>query len=144
MAQKQNELMSFPIHVSNEIERLFDDLIHRPWGFCREIRGWNPSVDLYENGNCFILEADLPGVKLEDITVEVENGDLVLRGYRTIVQTRTEGHFREMERSSGHFLRRLTLPELVDAAQIKAEFCDGVLRVTIPKVKISKEQRHAE
>ncbi|HXV47728.1 MAG TPA: Hsp20/alpha crystallin family protein [Candidatus Binatia bacterium] len=142
MAKKQNGLVSFPIHVSAEIERLFDDLIHRPWGFCREARGWNPSVDLYENGNCFLLEADLPGVKLEDITVEVENGDLVLRGYRAIVQTRSEGRFREMERSSGHFLRRLKLPESVEASQIKAEFCDGVLRVTIPKVKNIKEQSH--
>ena len=135
MTERRKELMSFPIHVSREVERLFDDLIHRPWGFCREVRGWNPSVDLYENGNCFLLEADLPGVKLEDITVEVENRDLVLRGYRAIVQTRSEGHFREMERSSGHFLRRLKLPESVDASQIKAEFCDGVLRVTIPKHK---------
>ena len=138
MAQKQNELISFPIHVSSEIERLFDDLIHRPWGFCREMRGWNPSIDLYENGNCFLLEADLPGVKLEDITVEVEDGDLVLRGHRTIVQTHTEGRFREMERSSGHFLRRLKLPELVDASQLRAEFSDGVLRVMIPKISAQK------
>jgi len=134
MPKKSNDLMSFPIHVSSEIERLFEDMIHRPWGFCREIRGWNPSVDLYENGTCFLLEADLPGVKPEDVTVEIDNGDLVLRGSRSLVQTRREGHYREMERSSGHFLRRLALPESVDASQIKAEFCDGVLRVTIPKV----------
>ena len=48
MAKKQNDLVSFPIHVSSEVERLFDEMIHRPWGFCREMRGWNPSVDLYE------------------------------------------------------------------------------------------------
>jgi HSP20 family protein len=72
--------------------------------------------------------------------VEVENGDLVLRGNRTIVQARGEGHFREMERSSGYFSRRLKLPELVDATEIKAEFCDGVLRVTIPKVKAPQEK----
>jgi HSP20 family protein len=135
MAKKHNDLVSFPIHVSTEIERLFDDMIHRPWGFCREARGWRPSIDLYENGNCFLLEADLPGVKLEDINVEVENGELILRGYRSLVETRTEGHFREMERSSGGFVRRLTLPESVDATNIEAEFHNGVLRVRIPKVK---------
>ena len=138
MAQKRNGLMSFPIHVSKEIERLFDAMIHRPWGSCRDVRGWNPSVDLYENGNGFLLEADLPGVKFEDITMEVENGDLVLRGSRTIAETVSEGYFREMERSSGHFLRRLKLPALVDATQIRAEFCDGVLRVAIPKVRREK------
>lgn len=133
MTKKESRLVSFPIHVPTEIERLFDDLIHRPWGFCREIRGWNPSIDLYENGHCYLLEADLPGVKLEDISVEVEDGDIVLRGFRSLERTRTEGQFREMERSSGDFMRRIKLPESVDESQIKAEFCDGVLRVTIPK-----------
>jgi len=133
MGQKQNDLKSFPIHLSKEVERLFDDMIHRPWEFCREIRGWHPCVDLFENSDSFLLEADLPGVKLEDIAVEVENSELVLRGYRMIVQTRREGRFHEMERSSGHFLRRLKLPESVDETKIAAEFCDGVLRVRIPK-----------
>lgn len=135
MAKKHDDLVSFPIHVSSEVERLFDEMIHRPWGTCREIRGWNPSVDLYENGNFFLLEADLPGVKLEDVTVEVENGDLILRGCRALEQINTHGHFHTMERSSGHFIRRLKLPESVDQTQIKAAFSDGVLRVTIPKLK---------
>jgi HSP20 family protein len=138
MAKKHNDLVSFPIHVSSEVERLFDEMIHQPWGFCREARGWNPSVDLYENGDCFLLDADLPGVKLEDVTVEVENGDLVLRGSRTLEEAHTHGHFHAMERSSGHFMRRLELPESVDATRIKAEFCEGVLRVVIPKDKKRK------
>ena len=135
MTKKESRIISYPIHLSTEIERLFDDLIHRPWGVCREVRGWNPSIDLYENGSSFLLEADLPGVKLEDISVEVEDGDIVLRGFRSLERTRTEGHFREMERAAGHFLRRIKLPDSVDQSQIKAEFHDGVLLVTIPKTK---------
>jgi HSP20 family protein len=135
MAKNPNDLVSFPIHVSREVERLFDEMIHRPWGFCREMRGWNPSVDLYENDDCFLLEADLPGVKLEDVIVEVDKGDLVLRGSRKLEQSRAHGQFHTMERSSGHFIRRLKLPESVDVASIKAEFCEGVLRVIIPKVR---------
>jgi HSP20 family protein len=135
MVEKQNKLVSFPIHVSREVERLFDEMIHRPWGFCRDIRGWNPSVDLYENGDCFLLEADLPGVKIEDVIVEAENSDLVLRGCRALEQTHTDVRYHAMERSSGHFTRRMKLPESVDATRIKAEFCDGVLRVFIPKAK---------
>ncbi len=138
MAKKQSDLISFPIHVSNEIERLFDEMIHRPWGFCREIRGWNPSVDLFENTDVFVLEADLPGVKLDDVKVEIEDGDLVLRGWRVLEQSHSEGHFHAMERSSGHFMRRMKLPEAVDKTAIKAEFTDGVLRVIIPKVKKRK------
>ena len=135
MAKTPNDIVSFPIHVSREVERLFDEMIHRPWGFCREMRGWNPSVDLYEMDDAFMLEADLPGVKLDDVKVEIENSDLLLQGSRALEETHRHGHFHTMERSSGHFIRRLKLPESVDASQIKVEFYEGVLRVTIPKAK---------
>jgi len=133
MASKQNDLVSFPIHVSSEVERLFDEMIHRPWGFCREIRGWNPSVDLYENENAFVLEADLPGVKFEDINIAIENSELLLQGSRALEKTHSGDHFHTMERSSGYFMRRMKLPEPVDAARITAESREGVLRVIIPK-----------
>jgi HSP20 family protein len=121
------------MHLSQEVERLFDEMIHRPWGFSREIRGWNPSIDLFETRDSFVLEADLPGVKSEDVKVEVENGDLVLEGRRTIEKSESDGHFHTMERSSGYFVRQIKLPDSVDKDDIKVEFKDGVLRVTLPK-----------
>ena len=135
MAKKQSNLISFPIHLPREVERLFDEMIHRPWGFCRDIRGWNPSVDLYETGDAFILEADLPGVKAADVKVEPENGDLVLQGWRSIETSRSDGQFHTMERSSGNFLRRIKLPASIDKNAIEAEFHDGVLHVRLPKLK---------
>lgn len=69
MANKANDVTSFPIRLPHAIERLFDEMIHRPWGFYRNVHGWNPSVDLYETAEAFILEADLPGVKPEDVKV---------------------------------------------------------------------------
>jgi HSP20 family molecular chaperone IbpA len=138
MAKKQNDLISFPIHLPREVERLFDEMIHRPWGVCREVRGWNPSVDLYETKDAFILEADLPGVKAEDVKVEAENGDLVLSGARVIEKRQNDGPFHTMERSSGHFTRRIKLPQSIDKDAIQAEFHDGVLRVTLPKAKHPK------
>ena len=135
MAKKSNDLISFPMRVSHEVERLFDEMIHRPWGFCREIRGWSPSVDLYETSDAFVLEADLPGVKEEDVTVNVENGELVLQGWRSLEKSHSDGRFHTMERSSGHFMRQMKLPESVDTNAIQAEFRDGVLRVILPKTK---------
>jgi HSP20 family protein len=135
MAKKSNDLVSFPMRVSHEVERLFDEMIHRPWGFCREIRGWSPSVDLYETPDAFVLEADLPGVKEEDVTVNVENDDLVLQGWRTLEKSHSDGRFHTMERSSGHFMRQMKLPESVDTNAIQAEFRNGVLRVILPKTK---------
>ena len=138
MAKKQNELVSFPMHLSREVERMFDEMIHRPWGFCRDVRGWNPSVDLRETKEAIILEADLPGVNSEDVKAEVQNGDLVLRGWRSLEKSHSDGKFHTMERSSGHFTRRMKLPESVDKDAIQAEFRDGVLRVILPKAKVKK------
>jgi HSP20 family molecular chaperone IbpA len=141
MAKNHNDLISFPMRVSQEVERMFDELIHRPWGFCRDIRGWNPSVDLYETDEAFILEADLPGVKAADVKLEVQNGELVLQGWRSLEQSHGDGRFHTMERSSGQFVRRITLPESIEKHGIEAEFKDGVLRVILPKLKQHKGVR---
>ncbi len=135
MAKKSNDLVSFPMRLSHEVERLFDEMIHKPWGFSREIQGWNPSVDFYETADAFVLEADLPGVKLEDVTVDVENGDLVLQGRRSLEKSHTDGRYFTMERSSGRFTRQMKLPESVEKDAIQAEFREGVLRVILPKIK---------
>lgn len=132
---KQNKTVSFPLRISQEVERLFDEIIHRPWGVTRELVGWNPSVDLYETAEAFVLEADLPGVKGEDVKVEVEGNDLILQGRRQLERTRSDGKFFFQERCFGDFVRRLLLPEFVDKDPISAEFRDGVLRVTLPKIK---------
>ena len=144
MAKKNQDLISFPMHLPREVERLFDEMIHRPWGFCREIRGWNPSIDVYETDDAFVLEADLPGVKPEDVKVEAENGDLVVQGWRTLEKSRSDGQFHTMERSSGNFMRRIKLPESIKKDAIEAEFHDGVLRVTLPKTKGKQEKRDHE
>jgi HSP20 family protein len=138
MAKKQTDLISFPIHLPREVEQLFTEMIHKPWSFCRDIRGWNPSIDLYETDEAFVLEADLPGVKAEDVKVEAENGDLVLQGLRSIESSRSESQFHTMERSSGNFLRRIKLPASIDKDAIEAEFHDGVLHVRLPKLKDNK------
>ncbi len=143
MANKRSEPVSFPIPLSHEVERLFDEMIHRPWGVAREARGWNPSVDLYETADAFVLEADLPGVKEEDVKVEVLNGDLVLQGQRFLDEDHRHEHFHIMERSSGFFIRQIKLPAPVDKHGVQAGFKDGVLRVILPKSKDGKGKNHA-
>lgn len=134
MAQKESWL-SLPVRLSQEVDRLFDELIYRPWGFGRTREAeWSPQLDLYETDTAFILEADLPGVKEKDVSVEVENHDLVLHGQRSFERVITQDCFHCHERRSGRFVRRLRLPTSVDQAQIRAEFGDGVLRVALPKL----------
>jgi HSP20 family protein len=133
---KKESVWSLPTRLSREVDRLFDELIYRPWGFGRSARGeeWIPQLDLYETDTAFVLEADLPGVKEEDVSVEVENHELVLHGKRTCEHVTTQGNFHCRERQEGQFTRRLRLPASVDQEKIRAEFANGVLRVTLTKI----------
>jgi HSP20 family protein len=134
MAKKKSEL-SLPMQLAHEVDRLFDELIYRPWGFSRTgEEEWNPQLDLYETDTAFILEADLPGVKEKDVSVAVEDKELVLKGQRVFERVTTDGSFHCSERRAGQFVRRLQLSTSGDPAQIRAEFSDGVLRVTLPKL----------
>ena len=127
----------FPLpfqRLSQEVDRLFDEMIHRPWGASRVVADWNPQLDLYETASAFILEADLPGVRKQDVSVTIEDGDLVLQGRRAAERSRSDGIFHYRERHSGQFVRRLRLPTSVNPEQIRADFRNGVLRVTLPKL----------
>jgi HSP20 family protein len=135
MAKKDSEF-SLPAQLAHEVDRLFDELIYRPWGYGRAgEEEWNPQLDLYETDTAFILEADVPGVKEKDVSVEIEDSDLVLHGQRVFERVTTQGSFHCSERRAGQFVRRLRLPTSVDPAQIHVEFGDGVLRVTLPKIQ---------
>jgi len=92
-----------------------------------------PRVDVFEREGNLVVKAELPGVKKEDIDLEIEGGDLVLRAERREEREVNEENWYRMERSYGQLYRRLPLPEGVQTDQIRAALTDGVLEVTIPK-----------
>jgi HSP20 family protein len=114
-------------------------MIYSPWSCNRQLRTWSPSVDLYETEDAFVFEADLPGVKLEDVHVKIDGNDLVVQGRRVMKLSRSDGRFHTMERWTGEFMRRIDLPESVHEEAIQVQFNDGVLQLVIPKVKTLKE-----
>ncbi len=129
--------LAFPTLLSQEVDRLFDELIHRPWGAVRTAptaEEWSPQIDLYETSSAFILEADLPGVQEQEVSVTVDKGELLLQGRRTVTRSVSHESFHYSECCSGSFLRRVRLPALVDQTNIRAKFTSGVLRVTLPKL----------
>jgi len=135
MAKKDTWLL-FPLRLSQEVDRLFDELIYRPWGSARASKSeeWQPELDLYETTDAFILEVDLPGVKESDVSVVVDNGDLVLSGRRICERVTEQSSFHRHERHEGQFLRRFQLPASVTQDKIAVVFEEGVLRVTLPKL----------
>jgi HSP20 family protein len=94
---------------------------------------WIPRVDVYEQDGAIMVEAELPGVKKEDIEVAIEDGELVIRGERKSERRTEEQGYYRMERSYGRFYRRLPLPDDVNPDQIEARFDNGVLNLRIPR-----------
>lgn len=135
MAQRHTWQLPTPFQeATQEVDRLFDEMIHQRWGARRGLaEEWAPQLDLYETETAFVLEADLPGVSKQQVVVKVENGELVLQGVRSVTQIRRGSNFFHQERRSGQFVRRLRLPRSVDPDRVRATFRNGVLRVTLPK-----------
>jgi len=94
---------------------------------------WSPDVDITEDDKEYLVKADLPEVKKEDVKVTLENGVLSISGERKSEKEEKNKKFHRIERSFGSFERTFTIPEMVDAAKMKAEFKEGVLRVHLPK-----------
>jgi len=94
---------------------------------------WIPHVDVHEEAERFVVAADLPGVAGKDIEVTAEKGVLTIKGERRSEKQSSKDGYESLERASGTFLRRFTLPESADAEAIKATHVNGVLEISIPK-----------
>jgi HSP20 family protein len=99
---------------------------------------WAPAVDVEETDAEYLMKADLPDVKKEDVRVGVEDGVLSLEGERQQEKNEKGTTFHRIERSYGKFVRRLAVPTDVDQQKIEAEFKNGVLTVHLPKSRSSK------
>jgi HSP20 family protein len=102
---------------------------------------WSPSVDIFEDQERLIVEAELPGMNREDFEVSVENNVLTLKGERKF-EKKTEGdNYHRVERSYGAFTRQFTLPQTITAEGATADFDNGVLRVSLPKREETKARK---
>jgi len=126
--------------LNDEMNKLFNIV---PAGDRGEFaRGaWSPNVDIFEDQDRLIVEAELPGMKREDFEVSVENNVLTLKGERRF-EKKTEGdNYHRVERSYGSFTRQFTLPQTVTAEGATAEFENGVLHVALPKREETKARK---
>ena len=102
---------------------------------------WAPAVDVQETDSEYLVKADLPDVKLEDVKVAIENGILALEGERRQEKEEKGKKFHRVERSYGKFVRRLAMPTDVDEKKVAADFKDGVLNVHLPKSEQVKPRK---
>ena len=95
-------------------------------------------LDIFETENEWVLKADLPDVKMDDIDIQIENGTLTLKGDRKFERANGGKGYQRVERSYGTFARYFSLPETVDSEQVRADYSAGVLTVTLPKKEVAK------
>jgi len=128
--------------IQQEMNRLFGTFFDSPAGGNGGRLGrWIPAMDLVEEGDHYVLRADLPGLNEDDVKVELEDNVLTISGERRSEhEDKKEGYYR-IERASGSFSRSLTLPEGVDSDSVHANFDKGVLEVSIPKPEQRKPRK---
>jgi len=102
---------------------------------------WAPLVDIVEDEKNYVVKAELPGLKKEEIKVGVQNDVLTISGERKYEKEEKDKKFHRIERAYGSFARSFTIPEDSDGEKVSAEFKDGILRVHLPKTEKVKPKQ---
>ncbi len=123
------------LSLQERMNKLFEDSMVRTASRAGETSQstWTPAVDILEKEAEIILKAELPGVILEDVDLQIKDDILTLRGERRFDKETKKENYHRIERSYGLFSRSFTLPSIVDQAGIRARFKDGILEVKLPK-----------
>jgi HSP20 family protein len=131
--------------AQDQMDRLFAQALglHDQWQGATgaSTRAWAPALDISEGKDAYLVTVELPGVKLDDLEITLEDGLLTIQGERHFANDSSEEQFHRVERSSGAFRRSITLPAHVEADAVKAWMEDGVLRILVPKAEEAKAKR---
>lgn len=130
-----------PFRTFNELERSY---VNYPTNNNEGINAFVPTVNTRESDNAYHIDVDLPGVKKEEIKVDISKNILTISGERKTKQEINEDDYHKVETSFGKFSRSFTLPENADIETIEASSDDGVLEILIPKVKEENSKKTIE
>ena len=126
--------------LQDQINRLFSDVFEGPSGES-SLTTWAPAVDIYETEHQLVVKADLPDVDPKDLDIRVENNVLTIRGERKFEKKVNEENYLRVERAYGAFARSFSLANTVNSENIKADYQNGVLTLTIPKREEAKPKQ---
>jgi len=129
--------------LRDRMNRVFDDSLFRSDRRDDPLAmgSWSPTVDMFEKDDKVVIKAELPGLDKKDVSLDLQNGVLTLKGERKHENEVKEENFYRREMSYGKFVRSFSLPVDVDADQIKAEFQNGLLTVEVPKPEEHKPKQ---
>jgi len=124
--------------VQDELNRVMEDVFGRPQSEGRNGVVWQPPFDIEEQTDRYLLHVELPGLKLEDIKITIENNQLTIRGEKTRTEEQKSATYHRLERVYGTFERTFTLTHAVKSDKVEATYRDGVLEVSVPKAEEAK------
>ena len=129
--------------MQNRFNRFFDDSFFRTFDGEDDIQmgSWHPVVDMFDKDDSYIVKAELPGLDKKDISVDIKDGVLTLKGERRHENEVKEENYFRRERTYGKFQRSFRLPVDVDPDAIRAEFKNGVLEIEVPKPEEQKPKQ---
>lgn len=138
MSLSKKEFLPF----SKDLENLFENILKsRADSSFIDTGTWQPSVDIKEENDKFLVTADIPGVDEKDINISLDNNLLTIHGERKIEHSENKEGYSRIERVHGQFYRRFSLPQVVDDNKIDATYKHGVLTVIIPKKEIKQGKK---
>lgn len=126
--------------VFDQFNRMFEDDFFKPF-FNRSMDSWSgqyPVADIFETKDDYVLKLEVPGMSKDDITVEIDNNVLYVKGERKMDNEIKEDNYHRLERYSGSFSRAFNLPGEVDGSKVKAKMKDGILELNVPKAEVMK------
>ncbi len=130
------------LSLQERMNNLFEESLGRSPDISTELSEgtWSPPVDILEKIDEIVLKAEVPGVKLDDVTLEIKNDILTLTGTRHLGQENKKENYHRIERSYGTFSRSFSLPGIVNQSGIQAKLKDGLLEVRLPKAEKGLEK----
>ncbi len=140
------EFFNNPFAVMRRMSEEMDRAFSQTWGGAGGERAgsWYPAIEISEHDDQLHVHADLPGLKPEDVKVELTNDSLIIQGERKQQHEHHIGKAYRSERRYGQFYREIALPEGVNPDQVKAQFRDGVLEVTVPVPQQASNRRQIQ
>ena len=131
------------VTLRDRMDRLFEDSLSKARGGEEEfgLSTWSPSVDIYETKDNLVIKAEIPGIEKKDVTIEVKDNTLKLKGERKFEKNVEEENYHRMECSYGSFQRIFTLPATINQEKIAASFKNGMLEITMPKKEEKKPKQ---
>lgn len=136
-------------NMERQMDRLFESIFPRgwlrpfvwEWPSLDQSEGWRPAVDVVDREGEFLVRAEIPGVKKEDLDVSLSDSTVTIKGKTHREEKEEKGNYCRWEISRGSFSRTVTLPAAIDTSKVEADYKDGLLTLKIPKMEGSK-RRH--